>query len=142
MTRRLPLVFLLVALSGCGGADAEAPADDRPVCEVRFAAPSGFAPLEPFEEQYADHVGVRLGFRDDEGREFHVLVGIPGEFQERLPEIGDIELSEGRTGFLVGKDLVWILTWDESDVCDPRAVIGNGFTQEEFVDVLEEAGLA
>ena len=141
MIRRLPLVLLLFALSGCGGADAEGPSDERPVCEVRFAAPSGFAPLEPFEEQYPDHVGVRLGFRDGRQREFHVLVGIPGEFAEGLPEVGELALSEGRTGFLVGKDEVWIVTWDESDLCDPRAVIGNGLAHDEFIDALTEAGL-
>lgn len=142
MIRRVASLLLLVALSGCGGSERDAPADERPVCEVRFAAPSGFAPLEPFEEQYPDHVGVRLGFRDDERREFHVLVGIPGEFAEGLPVLGETELSEGRTGILVGSDDVWIVTWDEGDLCDPRAVIGNGFTQSGFVDALEDAGLA
>lgn len=73
---------------------------------------------------------------------FHVLVGIPGEFAEGLPQLGDLPLSEGRTGFLVGRDEVWIVTWDESDLCDPRAVIGNGFTKDEFIDALEDAGLA
>ena len=142
MIRRVPLLLLLVALSGCGGSERDVPVDDRPVCEVRFAAPSGFAPLETFEEQYPDHVGVRLGFRDDERREFHVLVGIPGEFAEGLPVLGDVALSENRTGVLVGRDEVWIVTWDEGDLCDPRAVIGSGFTQSGFVDALEAAGLA
>lgn len=83
MIRRLSLT-LLVALSGCGGSDAEDAADARPVCEVRFAAPSGFAPLEPFEEQYPDHVGVRLGFRDERQREVpHIFPG------RRLPEGAD-----------------------------------------------------
>lgn len=142
MIRRLQLALLLVALAGCGASGPDATADDRPVCEVRFAAPSGFAPLEPFEEPYPDHVGVRLGFRDDERREFHVLVGIPGEFAEGLSVVGDLALSEGRTGVLVGRDDVWIVTWDEGDLCDPRAVIGNGFTQDGFEDALEDAGLA
>jgi len=89
-----------------------------------------------------DHVGVRLGFRDDERREFHVLIGIPGEFAEGLSVVGDLALSEGRTGVLVGRDDVWIVTWDEGDLCDPRAVIGNGFTRDEFEDALGDAGLA
>ena len=113
------------------------------VCAVRFAAPSGFEPLETFEETtYPDHIGVRLGFRDEERREFHVLVGIPGEIGEGLPSAGDLELAEGRTARLVGQDRVWIVIWTEGDLCDPRAVIGNGFSRDEFVGALEDAGLA
>jgi hypothetical protein len=139
--RRL-LSLALVALAACGGPDEEV-LDDRPVCAVRFAAPSGFEPLETFEETtYPDHIGVRLGFRDEEMREFHVLVGIPGEIGEGLPSAGDLELSEGRTARLVGGDRVWIVIWTEGDLCDPRAVIGNRFSRDEFVGALEDAGLA
>jgi hypothetical protein len=132
---------LLVALAACAGSESDA-SDDRTVCEVRFAAPSGFAPLDPFEEEYADHIGLRLGFRDPEGREFHVLVGIPGEFGEGMASAGGLALSEDRTGSLFGRDDVWIVRWTEGDVCDPRAVIGNGFSREEFAGALEDAGLA
>jgi hypothetical protein len=139
VTRGLALA-LAVALAGCTASEPAEP-EDRLVCEVRFAAPAGFAPLDPFEEEYRDHVGVRLGFRDPQGREFHVLVGIPGEIGEGLPAAGQLELTEGRSAELVGRDDVWIAIWDEGDRCDPRAVIGNGFTQETFKEALADAGL-
>jgi hypothetical protein len=125
------------ALGGC-----TAPDEPRVVCGVRFAAPAGFDPLEPFEEQYADHVGLRLGFRDVGGREFHVFAGIPGEFGEGLPAAGSVPLTEGRSGKLAGRAEVWVLTWEERGRCDPRAVLGNGFTREEFQAALADAGLA
>jgi hypothetical protein len=125
------------AIGGCTAAD-----EPRVVCGVRFAAPAGFDPLEPFEEQYADHVGVRLGFRDDRGREFHVFAGIPGEFGEGLPAAGSVALTEGRSGNLAGRAEVWVLTWEEGGRCDPRAVLGNGFTREEYRAALADAGLA
>ena len=111
------------------------------MCEVRFAAPDGFAPIETFEDDYPDHIGVRLGYRDDRRREFHVLVGIPGEIGEGLPAAGSVELAGGETGTVLGRDDVWVVVWREGDVCDPRAVIGNGFTRSEFVAALTDAGL-
>jgi hypothetical protein len=112
-----------------------------PECEVRFAAPVGFAPLDPLEVDYPDHVGVRLGFRDPDRREFHVFAGIPGEFGEGMADAGDLRMSEGRTGALLGDATVWVLTWRESDVCDPRAVLGSGFSRRSFLEMLAEAGL-
>jgi hypothetical protein len=141
MTRRLALVMSLV-LAGCAGSGPDSPAADVPVCEVRFAAPAGFTPIETFEEPYPDHVGVRLGFRDDERRQLHVLVGIPGEIGEGLPTAGDVPLTQGRTAELVGEGRVWIVIWSEGDRCDPRAVIGDGFTRDTFEDALVDAGLA
>jgi hypothetical protein len=70
-----------------------------------------------------------------------VLVGIPGEIGEGLPAAGQLELTEGSSAELVGRDDVWIAIWDEGDRCDPRAVIGNGFTQETFEEALADAGL-
>ena len=139
MTRRLGLLLAAVVMAACGNGE-ERPVDDRPVCEVRFAAPGGFEPLPAFEEDYPDHVGVRLGFRD-QGRQFHVLAGIPGEIGEGLPVVGSVELTEGRTARLLGRDDVWIVVWEENDRCDPRAVIGNGFSRRTFREALAEAGL-
>jgi hypothetical protein len=138
MTRRLAAVLAL-ALASCGG-PGEA-ADGPPVCEVRFAAPSGFEPIETFEEPYPDHIGVRLGFQDEDRRQFHVLVGIPGEIGEGLPSAGDVELTEGRSARFMGREQVWIVVWTEDDLCDPRAVIGDGFTRDTFLEALAEAGL-
>ncbi len=141
MIRTRGIVLALVALAACVSSSGSNPGDERPECQIRFAAPSGFDALETFEEDYPDHIGVRLGYRDDERREFHVLVGIPGEIGEGLPTAGDLDLRDGLTGVLVGRDEVWIVVWNEHDICDPRAVIGNGFTRETFVAALADAGL-
>jgi hypothetical protein len=108
-------------------------------------APSDFAPLEEtFEEEYPDHVGVRFGFRDDERRELHVLVGILGEIGEGLPVVGEVALADGGTASLQsGPHGVWVAVWEEGDRCDPRAVIANGVEERsEFLDLLAEAGVA
>jgi hypothetical protein len=138
--RRRLACLLLVGAAACSGSDP--PPAERPTCEVRFEAPSGFEPLSTFEEEYADHVGVRLGFLDEQRRELHVLVGIPGEIGEGLPSAGEVELTEGRSGALLGRETVWVVRWDEADVCDPRAIIGNGFDRPSFLDALAEAGVA
>ena len=141
--RRLPVVLLAGAIVFALGSCEAPPDEPRLVCGVRFAAPAGFDPLEPFEEEYPDHVGVRLGFRDERGREFHVFAGIPGEFGEGLPEAGTVELVGDRTGRLAGgPHRVWVLTWEEGGMCDPRAVLGRGFDQREFLDLLALAGIA
>lgn len=139
---RRPQVLLLAGAIAFGLGGCAAPDDPLVVCGVRFAAPAGFDPLEAFEEEYPDHLGVRLGFRDERGREFHVFAGIPGEFGEGLPAAGSVPLTEGRVGSLAGRAHVWVLTWEEGGRCDPRAALGNGFTREEFHAALVDAGLA
>lgn len=142
MTRRLALL-LVVAASACGGADEPPRADEPIVCEMEAAVPAGFSALDTFEEPYPDHIGVRVGFRDDERREFHVLVGIPGEFGEGMTSAGDLALTEGRAGQLyAGIEGVWVVVWQENDPCDPRAVIGNGFSRGAFLEALADAGLS
>jgi hypothetical protein len=135
-------VLLVVGATAFGVGGCAAPDEPAVMCDVRFAAPSGFEPLDPFEERYPDHVGVRLGFRDDGGRDFHVFAGIPGEFGEGLPAAGSLGLTEGRSGDLAGRALVWVLTWEEGGPCDPRAVLGTGFSRKDFHAALVEAGLA
>jgi hypothetical protein len=139
---RRPQALLLAAAIAFGLGGCAAPDDPLVVCGVRFAAPAGFDPLEAFEEEYPDHIGVRLGFRDERGREFHVFAGIPGEFGEGLPAAGSVPLTEGRVGSLAGRARVWVLTWEEGGRCDPRAALGNGFTREGFDAALVDAGLA
>jgi hypothetical protein len=139
---RRALVIVVAAAAACTVGGSDTPKRSPVVCDVRFAAPSGFAPLEPFEEEYADHVGVRLGFRDDRRRELHVFAGIPGEFGEGLPAAGEVPLTEGRTGLLAGREEIWVVTWEEGDLCDPRSVLANGFARPAFLDALGEMGLA
>jgi hypothetical protein len=138
--RRLVLAAVVVLAAACSGR-SPAVAPDVPTCQIRFAAPEGFAPLESFEEPYRDRVGVRLGFVDVQRRELHVFAGIRGEFGEGLPEAGTIELRDGRVGTLAGRGDVWIVTWTEGDRCDPRALLASGFDRAAFDATLVEAGL-
>ena len=133
-------LLALVTLTGCGGEGT--PVERAPVCDVAVRAPEGFQALEAFRQEYFDHVGVRLGFRDPSGRELHTFAGIPGEFGEGLPAAGEVELAFGRVGVLSGAGRVWVVEWNEGGSCDPRAALGNGFGREGFLAALEETGIA
>jgi len=131
----------LVLLVSCAAGRETGEPTGVPTCEVRFAAPPGFAPSETFEEPYEDRVGVRLGFVDPRRRELHVFAGIPGEFGEGLPEAGEIALVGGRTGVVLGRGDVWVVRWNEGDGCDPRALLVSGFDRRAFDALLVDAGL-
>ncbi len=137
-----PLALVLAALILAGACRREHQGPPPiPMCEVRFAAPAGFQPLEPIEQRFPDRIGVRLGFRDAQDREFHVFAGIRGEFGEGLPDAGALALVDGGEAVLIGDGAVWIATWRIGDRCDPRAVIGTGFGRRSFVRALADAGL-
>jgi hypothetical protein len=146
---RAPRVLVLaVALSISAGAcsgppDArEEPADeDITTCEPGFTAPQGFRQTEAFEDPYVDHVGIRLRFVSEDGRELHVFVGIPGEFGEGMPVAGMVRAAGGIEGSLQGSAGTWVLTWRAPGPCGTRAVLGSGFTQRTFLDTLEGAGI-
>ena len=133
----------ILGLVACarGGSNDAAPTPATIACAPVFEAPTGFEPLETFEETYPDHVGVRLGYRDEQRRELHAFAGIPGEFGEGLPDAGEIALTRGRSGHLFGQETVWVLVWDEGDACDPRAVLGNGLERRAFLTSLERSGI-
>jgi hypothetical protein len=139
---RRTFVLLLLATTACTVGETQEPTPSRVVCDLRFAAPSGFGPLEPLEVEYDDHVGVRLDLRDERRREVHVFAGIPGEIGEGLPSAGRVRLTDGRTVPVVGRGEVWVAVWNERDICDPRAVLVNGLSRREFVTTLAEMGLA
>jgi hypothetical protein len=137
-------VSSVLTLVACGGAGASAPAptSDRHVCDVSFVTPEGFERLDTFEEPYPDRVGVRVAFQDETGRELHAFAGIPGEFGEGLPDAGTVPLATGGIGRLSGGvHEVWVLSWEEGGVCDPRVVLGNGFDRGGFLELLRLAGL-
>ena len=144
MRTRTASILAMAVLAACrsGATDASGPTEHPQRCEVVVQAPAGFQALEALREEYLDHVGVRLGFRDRHGRELHAFAGIPGEFGEGLPAAGEIELAPGRIGLLSGSDRVWVVEWTEGGPCDPRAALGNGFGREGFLAVLQEAGIA
>jgi hypothetical protein len=134
-------VLAAAGLSACaigGGSQGPSPSI-RTVCDVPVQAPASFEPLDTFREEYADHVGVRVGFIDAHEREIHAFAGIPGEFGEGLPAAGEVELAPGRVGLVSGSGRVWVVEWTEGGPCDPRAALGNGFSKERFLSLLREA---
>ena len=50
-------------------------------------------------------------------------------------------MTQGDTGSLFGRGDVWFLTWSQGDRCDPRVVLGNGFSRAGFESALADAGL-
>ncbi|HZP89412.1 MAG TPA: hypothetical protein VFC04_00265 [Actinomycetota bacterium] len=139
--RRAAVLALLVAVGCTGGGDHVESPTGPPECEARLAVPPGFRVVESFRDPYPDHVGVRLGFRDDKGREIHYLVGIPGEFGEGLPLVGPVAVASGGPARLLGRGRTWVLAWSETGPCAAHAVLGHGFGKAEFEHVLEDAGV-
>ncbi len=145
--RAAAALLVLAALGATGCTRQAADADDRPdgpsvpTCEPGFSTPAGFERTESHRDPYEDHVGIRLGFVAQDGREIHYLAGIPGEFGEGLPVVGSVEAADGVTGTLQGRDDTWVLTWRGPGPCGVRAVIGYPFTRRAFLDTLERAGV-
>ncbi len=140
----LAIVSLALLAGACGGSSGVHDDPDEegvPTCEPGFATPEGFHRTETFEDPYVDHVGIRLGFATDDGRELHAFVGIPGEFGEGLPVAGSIEAAGGLEGTLQGSGTTWVVTWRAPGPCGIHAVLGSGFTRQGFVDTLERAGI-
>jgi hypothetical protein len=131
--------------AGCGSAAGhvhdEGDEHETPVCEPGFTTPGGFTRTESFEDPYADHVGIRLGFVDGEGRELHYFAGIPGEFGEGLPLVDRVEAAGWVEGPLQGEDQTWVLSWRIEGPCGIRAVLGHGFTRQDFLETIREAGI-
>ena len=144
--RRGAILAIVVAVSVAAGACAPAaPAhegdDEALTCEAGFSTPPGFHATESLEDPYADHVGIRLGFADDDGRELHYFAGIPGEFGEGLPAAGTVAAGIGVGAVLQGSETTWVLSWRTPGPCGVRAVLGSGFGKEEFLGTLERAGI-
>lgn len=142
---RLAVIVLLASLAGACGGEAsshdEASPDEGPLCEAGFTTPEGFRQTESLRDPYPDHVGIRLGFVADDGREIHYFAGIPGEFGEGLPPSGVVTVALGLEGPLQGSDGTWVLSWRAPGPCGVRAVLGTGFTRASFLRTLERAAI-
>lgn len=134
---RLLLAVALAAAAGCASPGAPG---GPPVCEPPLAPPAGFVQVERVESRQADHVGVRTSYRASDGRELHLLAGIPGEIGEGLPAVGTVRLAEGTDARLLGQDQRWGLVWGSDGFCEPYAVIGEGFDRGSFLGLLHEVG--
>lgn len=135
------LATLAVACGGEGPAHDGASPEHGRVCEAGFTTPDGFRQTESFRDPYPDHVGIRLGFLSDDGREIHYFAGIPGEFGEGLPSAGTVPVAQGLEGPLQGSEGTWVLSWRAPGPCGARAVLGTGFTRSSFIQTLERAAI-
>ncbi|MEX0990651.1 MAG: hypothetical protein WD004_00050 [Actinomycetota bacterium] len=144
--------LLSIALASCSQPvpEAQVPsAADIPVanavmCDVDLFPPDRFELQTRAQVDESDHVGVRMSYRDPNGRRLHFTSGISGEIGEALPEAGRYQVPTGGTGRLLGLaggSDTWILVWQEEQPCDARSVTGLGFTRAEFEDVLAASGL-
>lgn len=135
------LASLAVACGGEASSREDAHSDGAQPCESGFTTPEGFRQTERFLDPYPDHVGIRLGFVSDDGRELHFFAGIPGEFGEGLPPAGAVVVAQGLEGPLQGSEETWVLSWRAPGPCGVRAVLGTGFTRSSFLRTLERAAI-
>lgn len=142
---RVALTLALAVVLGVGcttaGPERGAVHGEVPTCEPGFTAPEGFRQTDSLQDPYPDHIGIRLSFRDETGKELHYFAGIPGEFGEGLPVRGTVTAAGEIAGTLQGSADVWVLTWRAPGLCGVRAVLGSGFTRRGFVDTLREAAI-
>jgi hypothetical protein len=110
-------------------------------CEPGFSGIAGFEQTKRSEDPYVDHVGIRLDLEDPDHRQIHYFAGIPGEFGEGLPANEQVTVAVGLQASLLGRNTTWVLVWDASGPCGPRAVLGDGLTHDEFLETIRSAGI-
>ena len=150
MSKAAALVALAVLGVSCTG-DRPAretrpvpPADDLPRCQVSPGSPpEGFLLVRTREIEYPDHVGVREEYRHDDGRLLVYLLGVTGEMGEGSPIAEEVELVTGEAATLFGSENTgaWSLVWAQDLPCPQVAVVGNGFTRDQFEGALEDIGV-
>ena len=141
------LVVGLVVLGGCteDHRSRPQPRASEPIegCDVRpGAVPKGFT-LRGSRgiPQGNDRVGMREEYRDRAGRLLVYLLGVAGEVGEGLPLGGRPTLMAGGRARFLGQASNWVLTWNEAPPCSQMSIVGNGFERDEFMSLLEEAGV-
>lgn len=145
--RRTATAVLLLAASACSGqagegvgiSPAAGPGETPiPTCRIAADPPNSFVQIADVKVPSPDHIGVRVSYRGPEQQRLHFTSGIVGEFGEALPQAGEMETVDGSLGQVLGHDdgMDWIFTWIDTDVCQQRAVTGNGVTREQFVALL------
>lgn len=152
MRRGALLAVAVVLGAGCTGDRPPAGAEDgsspSPPELTRCEAgpgepPEGFALDRTREFQYADHVGVREDYLHADGRLIVFLLGVTGEMGEGSTVEEELELANGEPATLFGQadGSNWSLVWTDEPPCPQIAVVGNGFTRDEFVETMRESGV-
>lgn len=145
--RSLAIVLVIAATAtgacgrGAGRKPATTPSEETLTCEPGFSGIAGFDQTKRSEDPYVDHVGIRLDLEDTDHRQIHYFAGIPGEFGEGLPANEQVTVAVGLQASLLGQDTTWVLAWDASGPCGPRAVLGDGLTHDEFLETIRSAGI-
>jgi hypothetical protein len=141
----IAVLIAVTATGACGrGAEpdlATTPPEEPLTCEPGFSGITGFEETKRSEDPYVDHVGIRVDLEDADHRQIHYFAGIPGEFGEGLPTNEQIAVAVGLQASLLGRDTTWVLAWDASGPCGPRAVLGDGLTHDEFLETIRSAGI-
>jgi hypothetical protein len=145
--RTAALVVGLAFLAGCTEDRQPQPetrgSEPATRCDVRpGAVPEGFILRRTRElPQGDDRVAVREEYRDAEGRLLVYLLGVAGEVGEGLPHLGRRTLVAGGQARFLGEAPNWILAWDDEPPCSQMSIVGNGFERDEFLGLLEKAGV-
>ncbi len=151
---RSAAALILVAVLGAGCTEdrpvripepaAASPEAGLPRCEASLGPPpDGFLLLRSREIRYPDHLGVREEYEHEDGRLLVHLLGITGEMGEGATVVEDVELASGEPATLFGSggDRGWSVVWVGEHPCPQLAVVGNGFTRDEFLSAMTETGV-
>jgi hypothetical protein len=135
----------LLAASCAGGGDSDAgsaPPAGRPVvCAPPAKGVPGYVLVRRRDVPFADHIGLRLEFRDPRGRRLYLLMGIPGGVGEGLPLRSTPAVAGDAAARFLGRDDRWVLAWDGPDPCEDMAVVGNDLSRPHFRRVLRSMGI-
>jgi hypothetical protein len=84
-----------------------------------------------------NRIAVRETYRSDD-QTLTLFSGLRGEFGEGMKFLGRTQLRRGGEARLYGERSNWVLTWQSVPPCNPRAVIGQGFSRRTFRRVLRQ----
>jgi hypothetical protein len=152
LTKAAALAALLILGAGCTGdlpaqqqdAEAQGSSEGSPSCDASPATPpEGFLLVNSREFRYSDHVGVREDYRHEDGRLLVYLLGVTGEMGEGANVAEDLDLASGEPATLFGVEggQNWSVVWEGELPCPQMAIVGNGFSREEFESTLQDMGV-
>jgi hypothetical protein len=103
----------------------------------------GFVLVKSRDLDQGEHIAVREEYRDQRGRRLYYLLGILGAIGEGLPTAARLEMADGTPAVLLGtaRTSTWVLFWEARFPCPQMAVVGNGITRADFIDLLVRSGV-